>query len=111
MEKRQRDYIRHLEKLDFDVISEEEIWEERERLELKLTEIHQEMIRLLIPTMTILVCTCIFLAFGLYSFSVFEFVAAALMAIALLVLIKRYNEYSDVSKKLESYVDKLIIQP
>ena len=47
MEKRFRDYLRHLEKLDFDVISEEEIWEEREGLELKLTEIHQEMMRIL----------------------------------------------------------------
>ena len=46
MEKRLRDYLRHLEKLDFEVISEEEIWEERERLELRLTEIHQEMMML-----------------------------------------------------------------
>ena len=44
MEKRLRDYLRHLEKLDYDVISEEEIWEEREGLELRLTEIHQEMV-------------------------------------------------------------------
>ena len=27
MEKKFRDYLRHLDKLDFDVISEEEIWE------------------------------------------------------------------------------------
>ena len=33
MEKRLRDYLRHLEKLDYDVISEEEVWEEREGLD------------------------------------------------------------------------------
>ena len=70
MEKRFRDYLRHLEKLDFDVISEEEIWEEREGLELKLTEIHQEMMRTLIPMMAFFICACIFLAVAFANFYV-----------------------------------------
>ena len=111
MDKPIRDYLRHLENLDFDIISEEEIWEERERLQLKLTEIHQEMIQLIIPTMTVLLCACVFLAFALYSYSIGEFIATAVMVIVDIVLAKKYKEVYDIEKKLGSYVDKLIIQP
>ena len=37
MEKRFRDYIRHLEKLDFEVLSDEEIITEREGILLQIT--------------------------------------------------------------------------
>ncbi len=107
MEKRFRDYLRHLEKLDFDVISEEEIWEEREKLQLKLTEIHQEMVRILIPMMAFLVCTCIFLAEGFSHFYVGQFVAAAVMAVGTLFMAITYKTLSDVVKKLCIYIDKL----
>ena len=107
MEKRFRDYLRHLEKLDFDVISEEEIWEEREGLELKLTEIHQEMMRLLIPMMAFLICACIFLAAGFVNFFIGNFVAAAVMALVAIYLGFQYRTLTKVVRKLCVYIDKL----
>jgi hypothetical protein len=110
MEKRFRDYLRHLEKLDFDVISEEEIWEEREGLELKLTEIHQEMMRILIPMMTFLVCACIFLAVAFVNFFVGSFIGAAVMALACAYLGLQYKNLAKVVKQLCIYIDKLTVR-
>ncbi len=110
MEKRFRDYLRHLDKLDFDVISEEEIWEEREGLELKFTEIHQEMMRLLIPMMAFLICASIFLAAGFGNFFVGNFVAAAVMALASAYLAVQYSTLAKMVKKLRSFSDKLTVR-
>ncbi|MBE5827223.1 MAG: hypothetical protein E7307_11355 [Butyrivibrio sp.] len=110
MEKRLRDYLRHLEKLDFEVISEEEIWEERERLELRLTEIHQEMMRLLLPMMALVICACIFLAAGFVNFFIGSFVAAAVMAVCAAWIGLRYKTMSDAVKKICVYIDKLTIK-
>ncbi len=110
MEKRLRDYLRHLEKLDFEVISEEEIWEERERLELRLTEIHQEMMRLLLPMMALVICACIFLAVGFVNFFVGSFVAAGAMAVCAAWIGLRYRTMSDAAKKMCVYIDKLTIK-
>ena len=110
MEKRFRDYLRHLDKLDFDVISEEEIWEEREGLELKLTEIHQEMMRILIPMMTFLVCACIFLAVAFVNFFVGSFIGAAVMALACAYLGLQYKNLAKVVKQLCIYIDKLTVR-
>ena len=110
MEKRFRDYLRHLDKLDFDVISEEEIWEEREGLELKLTEIHQEMMRLLIPMMALIVCACIFLAAAFENFFVGSFIAAAVMALAAAYIGLKYRTLVNVVKQLCIYIDKLTVK-
>ena len=110
MEKRFRDYLRHLEKLDFDVISEEEIWEEREGLELKLTEIHQEMMRMLIPMMTFLVCACIFLAAAFGNFFIGNFIGAAVMALAAAYLAVQYSTLAKFVKKLCVFIDKLTVK-
>ncbi len=110
MDKRFRDYLRHFEKLDFDVISEEEIWEEREALELRLTEIHQEMTRLLIPMSAFLICTCIFLAAAFNGFFIGNFIGAGVMALIVLLLANRYKKLSDMIKKLCVYVDKLTMK-
>lgn len=110
MEKRLRDYIRHLEKLDFDVISEEEIWEEREGLELKLTEIHQEMMRLLIPMMTFFICACIFLAVGLAHNVIALYVAAAVMAVVAAYLALQYRTMNATVRKLCVFVEKLTVK-
>ena len=107
MEKRFRDYLRHLEKLDFDVIFEEEIWEERDGLELKLTEIHQEMVRMLIPMMTFLICACIFLAVGFATNAVASYVAAAVMALAAAYVSLKYRTLGTTVRKLCVFVDKL----
>ena len=110
MEKRFRDYLRHLEKLDFDVISEEEVWEERERLQLKLTEIHQEMIRMLIPMMAFLICTCIFLAAAFTHYFIGSYIAAAVMAHATDYLAIQYKNLGGMVKKLCVYIDKLTVK-
>ena len=110
MEKRFRDYLRHLEKLDFDVISEEEIWEEREKLQLMLTEIHQEMVRLLIPMMAFLICACIFLSAGFTHFFTGSFIAAAAMALAAAYVAIVYKTLDGVVKKLCIYIDKLTVK-
>ena len=110
MEKRFRDYLRHLDKLDFDVISEEEIWEEREGLELKLTEIHQEMMRLLIPMMALIVCACIFLAAAFGNFFIGSFICAAVMALAAVCLGFKYRTLVKVVRQLCIYIDKLTVK-
>ena len=107
MEKRLRDYLRHLDKLDFEVISEEEIWEEKETLELRLTEIHQEMMRLLIPMMAFVICACIFLSAGFVNFFIGNFIAAAVFAIAACYIGIRYKNMGSAVKKMCVYIDKL----
>ncbi len=110
MDKRLRDYLRHLEKLDFDVISEEEVWEEREGLELRLTEIHQEMLRILIPMVAFLICTCIFLAHGFDHSTVFNYAAAGVTGLLTIFLALKYRNLFGVTKQLCGYVDKLTMK-
>lgn len=110
MEKKFRDYLRHLDKLDFDVISEEEIWEEREKLQLKLTEIHQEMVRMLIPIMGFLICACIFLASAFINSFIGSYIAAAVMAVVTAYLSIQYRTLAGIVKKLCSYIDKLTVK-
>ena len=45
MEKRFRDFLRHLDKLDWDVLSDEEIRDEREGIQLHINVMHQEMMK------------------------------------------------------------------
>ncbi len=110
MEKRFRDYLRHLEKLDFDVISEEEVWEEREGLELRLTEIHQEMMRVLVLLSAFLICAVIFLAAAFNGFFIGNFIGAGVTTLVALLLARKYKEFSDMVKKLCVFVDKLTIR-
>ena len=110
MEKRLRDYLRHLEKLDYDVISEEEVWEEREGLEIRLTEIHQEMIRVLIPMAAFLICGSIFLAEAFDGFFIGNFIAAGVSYIVALYLAILFKNLFDVTRQLCAYVDKLTIK-
>ncbi|RKM61177.1 hypothetical protein D6855_04575 [Butyrivibrio sp. CB08] len=110
MEKRLRDYLRHLEKIDYDVISEEEIWEEREGLELRLTEIHQEMLRILVPMCAFLICACIFLAAAFNGFYIGNFIAAGVCGLVTLYLALTYKNLFAVTKQLCAYVDKLTLK-
>ena len=107
MEKKYHDYIRHFEKLDFDVISEEEIWEEREGLELRLTEIHYEMIRMLLPMLAFLICACIFLSAGFNGFFIGNFILAGVFAVLCIYFFTRYRTLADFAAKLSFYMDKL----
>ena len=110
MEKRFRDYLRHLDKLDLDVMSEEEVSDEREVLLLNLTELHHEMIRLLIPMMAFFICACIFLAVGFTNFFIGSFIAAAVMVLVCVYFAFSYKSVGDMVKKLSAYIDKLTVR-
>ncbi len=109
MEKRCREYLRHLEKLDYDVISEEEIIEEKKELKAKVREISQAKIRLLIPMMSLIICACIFLAAAFNTFSVPNFICTAVMALMAAFFGFKYNKLNDVVKKLYAFDEKLNI--
>lgn len=108
MEKRLRDYLRHLERLDYDVMSEEELILERQELEVKLTEIHNSMVRILIPMTGFIICACIFLAASFMHPFIGSYVAALVMFIGAIYLLVRYKTYSDGIKQMSMFIDKLI---
>ena len=110
MDKHLRDYLRHLEKIDYDLISEEEIWEERETLQLKLTEIHQEMVRILIPMIGTLICACIFLSAGFANMFIGNYVCAACMALICIWLLFKYKNFNDAVRQLCTYIDRLTVK-
>lgn len=108
MEKRLREYLRHLERLDYDVMSEEELILERDELEMKITEMHHEMIRLLIPMTGLGVCACIFLAAAFIHPFIGSYVASFIMCIGVIVLGVRYKTFRDSIRLMSITIDKLI---
>lgn len=108
MEKRLREYLRHLERLDYDVLSEEELILEREELEVKLTEIHNEMVRLLIPITGLLICVSIFLAAAFVHPYIGSYLAAIVACIGIIFLGLRYKTFRDGIRQMSIYIDKLI---
>ena len=107
MEKRFREYIRHLEKLDFEVLSEEEIITEREGILLQITVLHQDMLRSLVASIGFLICAAIFLSAGFSSFFFVNFIFAAVFAIVSALFALRFKGSGDVMKTLYTFVDKL----
>ncbi|WP_026516357.1 hypothetical protein [Butyrivibrio sp. MC2021] len=107
MEKRFREYIRHFEKLDYDVLSEEEIRAERQGIQLEISMLHQDMVRCLIAVMGLLICACIFLSAALGTASWVHYICAAVMALATAFLSLSYRKLGDIVKKLSGYADKL----
>ena len=77
MEKRFREYLKHFEKLDYDVLSEEEINDEKGNLELKTGLLHRELVRLLMIIMGLLICASIFLSTALSCGNILCYVLAA----------------------------------
>jgi hypothetical protein len=107
MEKRFREYIRHFEKLDYDVLSEEEIANERQGLQLEIGMLHQELVRSLISFMGFLICTCIFLSGAMSHGNIYQLFCAAVMAVAAIVISITCKRLGDAIKKLSVYADKL----
>ncbi len=107
MEKRFREYLKHFEKLDYDVLSDEEISDEKGNLELKTAILHREMIRILIIIIGFLVCAAIFLATALTSGSLICYILAALTALFSAYMSIQYRGIGGVIRQLEVYVDKL----
>ena len=107
MEKRFREYLKHFEKMDYDVLSDEEIRDEKTNLQLKTSVLHQEMVRLLVMIMGLLVCGCIFLSMGLSTGSIIGYICSAVMILGMLYFIIQYRAIGTIMKKLDAFVDKL----
>ena len=107
MEKRYRDYLRHLEKLDFEVLSEEEIFSEREGILLQTSVFHQELMRTMIAAIGFLMCASVFVSAGFISANIISFVCAGVFAIASAACGLHYKDISDTMKKMYFFVDKL----
>lgn len=107
MEKRFRDYLRHFEKLDFDVLSEEEVIEEKKEIELHVNILQHELLRKLLIALTAFICGFIMLAAGLVG----QFLIADILGIAIMVfgifVIFSFKESHDVLSRLCVFVDKL----
>ncbi|RKM60966.1 MULTISPECIES: hypothetical protein [unclassified Butyrivibrio] len=107
MEKRFRDYIRHFEKLDFDVLSEEEVDQEKEEIGLHVDILQHEMLRKIIVTMGIFVCACVIFAAGIIANVLFVDIIGIAIFIGGIVMAFSYKESKDVMGKLCVFVDKL----
>lgn len=107
MEKRFREYLKHFEKLDYDVLSDEEINDEKGNLELKTGFLHRELVRILLVIVGALVCTSIFLSAALTSGNIACYIMAAVTAFCAAYLYVRYKAINGIIKQLEGYVDKL----
>ncbi|WP_029231560.1 hypothetical protein [Butyrivibrio sp. VCB2006] len=109
MEKRFREYLKHFEKLDYDVLSDEEIQDEKSNLELKMTILHQELVRILIVMIGMLICTCIFLANGLCGSNLICLILAVVTGLCVICAAILYKSIAGVIKKLDMFVDKLTL--
>ncbi len=109
MEKRFREYLKHFEKLDYDVLSDEEIEAEKGNLQLKISVLHQELLRILVGVMGFLICTCIFLATALPSGNIICFILAAVVGLCAVYMSLQYKTIANIIKKLEMFVDKLTL--
>jgi uncharacterized membrane protein len=107
MEKRFREFLKHFEKLDYDVLSEEEIQDERANLQVKTDILHQELVRILIGIVGVLICCCIFLAQGLVSSNMICYILAAVLGVFAAYMSIKYRTIAVVIRKLEAFVDKL----
>ena len=109
MEKRFREYLKHFEKLDYEVLSDEEIMDEKTNLQIKTSILHQELVRILIGVTCFLICACIFLSAGFISGNIICFILAAIMAVLAGYMSMMYKVIAGVIKKLEMFVDKLAL--
>lgn len=106
MEKKYRDYFRYLDKFELDVISEEEARSIREGIRLQLESLNLEMIRRIIVIVGLMVCACVFLAAGLVSSVVWNYLVAAVFGIGVVVLCQGYKTKSLAARTMNEYIDK-----
>ena len=109
MEKRFREYLKHFEKLDYEVLSDEEIMDEKTNLQVKSSILHQELVRILVGIVGFLICACIFLSAGFICGNIITFILAAIMAVLAAYMSLMYKAIAGVIKKLETFVDKLAL--
>lgn len=108
MEKRLRNAIRHMEKLDLDVLSEEEFELEKENLLIRIDFLHEDMLHNLIGTAALLICTAIAVVACIAHFEIIYIVLMCLSAVLTIGAAKTYIERRKALRQLYTYFDKLI---
>ena len=107
MEKRFRDFLRHLDKLDWDVLSEEEIRDEREGIQMHINVMHQEIMKHIVILASLLVSASVLLGASFISQSTLCFVFAILFGIGAGYLAKGYFKNRDTMNRLYVFADKI----
>ena len=107
MEKRFRDFLRHLDKLDWDVLSEEELRDEREGIELYINVANQELLKCIVIFSALLVCASILLGACFISKSKLCFVFSLAFGICAGLLGKEYYKNRNTICRLYSFADKI----
>ena len=107
MEKRFRDYLRHFEKLDFDVLSDEEIISEKEEIGLHVSILQHELLRKLLIALAAFVCGFIMLAAGLVGQIIIADILGIVILVFGIIMVFSFKESHDVLGRLCVFVDKL----
>ena len=107
MEKRFRDFLRHLDKLDWDVLSEEELREEREGIKLHIDVINHEMLKCILIFSALLICASILLSACFISKSSLCFMFAVAFGVGSGLFVKEYFKNRDTINRLYSFADKI----
>ena len=107
MEKRFRDFLRHLDKLDWDVLSDEEIRDEREGIQLHRNVMHQEMMKHIIILASLLISASVLLGASFISQSQLCLVFAILSGASAGYLAKGYFKNRDTMNRLYVFADKI----
>lgn len=108
MEKRLRNAIRHTEKLDLDILSEEEFDLEKENLLIQIDFLHEDMLHNLIGTSALLVCTAIAAVACMANFEILYIALLIVTALLTAGAAKTYIERRKALKQLYAFFDKLI---
>ncbi|MCR4904347.1 MAG: hypothetical protein K6A23_15920 [Butyrivibrio sp.] len=108
MEKRLRNVIRHMDKLDIDLLSEEEYKTEKENLLIQIDFLHEDMLHNLIGTSALLICTAIAAVACILNFEMIFIVLLVVFAFLTLAAGNTYNERRKGLKQLYGYFNKLI---
>ncbi len=107
MEKRFRDFLRHLDKLDWDVLSDEELRDEREGIELYINVMNQEMLKCVVIFSALLICSSILLSACFISKSQLCFLFAVAFGVVAALFGKEYFKNRDTMNRLYSFADKI----
>ncbi|MBO4458830.1 MAG: hypothetical protein J5802_14035 [Butyrivibrio sp.] len=107
MDKRIRDFLRHLDKLELDALSEEELRTERDDIELHINVLYQEMLFCILISVALLICSSVLLGAFFVCKSVICFSCAAVLAIFTVVTASGYRKNREIMNKLYIFVDKI----
>lgn len=107
MEKKIRDYVRHLDKIDMEVLTDEEVRAEQRKLKFQINLYHHELLRILGFFATFFISSVILLKMLLTNTSI----QCIIIFVAALVLTglagKRYWDKNQVLNQLIDMADKI----